>query len=328
MTDDFDIDELRRKLHSNLVLVEKQISSYSSKFKRKLTSYLKGKDMLLDNSFPVLKNTTYKIQNAISDDLNNILIMLSKSSSGMNNAMLKNYIVKNEIKVDEKALENMDLLEKEIISYIKKEDGVSNIEIIKKLFDSYRESIDFTIRSLNKKISDLVNIEIANLSKNSSIMQKDNNLIFALSFFNISYDRNRNALFINDNNSIITLHKTKEGTYRINENINLMIKYKKDSFAIALEVNGALAKIINMDNKNDIITFMSNKKDGRNGVSYSINSNVLAILENDRIEDEKVDDIDDLSSDMKNKISSIEPSLLYFIKLLSERKKKNASATK
>lgn len=328
MTDDLDIDELRRKLHSNLVLVEKQISSYSSKFKRKLTSYLKGKDKLLDDSFPILKNATYKIQNAISDDLNNILIILSKSSSGINPAMLKSYIVKNEIKVDKKALDNLNLLENEIISYIKREENVNNIEIIKKLFDSYRESINFTIRSLNKKISDLVNIEIANLSKNSNIMQKDNSLIFALSFFNISYDRNRNALFINDNNSIITLHKTKEGTYRINENINLMIKYKKDSFAIALEVNGVLAKIINMDNRNDIITFMSNKKDGKNGVSYSINSNVLAILENDKIEDERVDDIDDLSSDMKGKINSIEPSLLYFIKLLSERKKKDISVTK
>ena len=319
MTDDFDIDELRKKLHSNLVLVERQIGSYSSKFKRKLTNYLKGNDRLLNSAFPVLKNVTYKIQNAISDDLNNILIMLTKSLYSMNPAMLRNYILKNELKVDKKSMENLDLLEEEIVSYIKENGDISKIDIIKKLFDSYRESINFSVRSLNKKMNDLINTQISSLNKNSSIMQRDDNLILALSFFNISYDKTRNALFINDGGSIITLRKTKEGTYRINENINLMIKYKKDSFAIALEVNGGLVKIINIDNKNNIITFMSNKKDERRGVSYSINSNILAVLEDKNIKDEKVEDLTTLSKEMKNKVNSIEPSLLNFIKLLSEK---------
>ena len=221
MTDDFDIDELRKKLHSNLVLVERQIGSYSSKFKRKLTNYLKGNDRLLNSAFPVLKNVTYKIQNAISDDLNNILIMLTKSLYSMNPAMLRNYILKNELKVDKKSMENLDLLEEEIVSYIKGNGDISKIDIIKKLFDSYRESINFSVRSLNKKMNDLINTQISSLNKNSSIMQRDDNLILALSFFNISYDKTRNALFINDGGSIITLRKTKEGTYRINENINL-----------------------------------------------------------------------------------------------------------
>lgn len=322
MTDDFDIDELRKKLHSNLVLVERQIGSYSSKFKRKLTNYLKGNDRLLNSAFPVLKNVTYKIQNAISDDLNNILIMLTKSLYSMNPAMLRNYILKNELKVDKKSMENLDLLEEEIVSYIKENGDISKIDIIKKLFDSYRESINFSVRSLNKKMNDLINTQISSLNKNSSIMQRDDNLILALSFFNISYDKTRNALFINDGGSIITLRKTKEGTYRINENINLMIKYKKDSFAIALEVNGGLVKIINIDNKNNIITFMSNKKDERRGVSYSINSNILAVLEDKNIKDEKVEDLTTLSKEMKNKVNSIEPSLLNFIKLLSEKEKK------
>ena len=322
MTDDFDTDELRKKLHSNLVLVERQIGSYSSKFKRKLTNYLKGNDRLLNSAFPVLKNVTYKIQNAISDDLNNILIMLTKSLYSMNPAMLRNYILKNELKVDKKSMENLDLLEEEIVSYIKENDDISKIDIIKKLFDSYMESINFSVRSLNKKMNDLVNTQISSLNKNSSIMQRDDNLILALSFFNISYDKTRNALFINDGGSIITLRKTKEGTYRINENINLMIRYKKDSFAIALEVNGGLVKIINIDNKNNIITFMSNKKDERKGVSYSINSNILAVLEDKNIKDERVEDLTTLSKEMKNKVNSIEPSLLNFIKLLSEKEKK------
>ena len=322
MTDDFDIDELRKKLHSNLVLVEKQIGSYSSKFKRKLTNYLKENDRLLNSAFPVLKNVTYKIQNAISDDLNNILIMLTKSLYSMNPAMLRNYILKNELKVDKKSMENLDLLEEEIVSYIKGNGDISKIDIIKKLFDSYRESINFSVRSLNKKMNDLINTQISSLNKNSSIMQRDDNLILALSFFNISYDKTRNALFINDGGSIITLRKTKEGTYRINENINLMIKYKNDSFAIALEVNGGLVKIINIDNKNNIITFMSNKKDERKGISYSINSNTLAVLEDKNIKDEKVEDLTTLSKEMKDKVNSIEPSLLNFIKLLSEKEKK------
>ncbi len=322
MTDDFDIDELRKKLHSNLVLVEKQIGSYSSKFKRKLTNYLKENDRLLNSAFPVLKNVTYKIQNAISDDLNNILIMLTKSLYSMNPAMLRNYILKNELKVDKKSMENLDLLEEEIVSYIKGNGDISKIDIIKKLFDSYRESINFSVRSLNKKMNDLINTQISSLNKNSSIMQRDDNLILALSFFNISYDKTRNALFINDGGSIITLRKTKEGTYRINENINLMIKYKNDSFAIALEVNGGLVKIINIDNKNNIITFMSNKKDERKGISYSINSNTLAVLEDKNIKDEKVEDLTILSKEMKDKVNSIEPSLLNFIKLLSEKEKK------
>lgn len=322
MTDDFDIDELRKKLHSNLVLVEKQIGSYSSKFKRKLTNYLKENDRLLNSAFPVLKNVTYKIQNAISDDLNNILIMLTKSLYSMNPAMLRNYILKNELKVDKKSMENLDLLEEEIVSYIKGNGDISKIDIIKKLFDSYRESINFSVRSLNKKMNDLINTQISSLNKNSSIMQRDDNLILALSFFNISYDKTGNALFINDGGSIITLRKTKEGTYRINENINLMIKYKNDSFAIALEVNGGLVKIINIDNKNNIITFMSNKKDERKGISYSINSNILAVLEDKNIKDEKVEDLTTLSKEMKDKVNSIEPSLLNFIKLLSEKEKK------
>lgn len=322
MTDDFDIDELRKKLHSNLVLVEKQIGSYSSKFKRKLTNYLKENDRLLNSAFPVLKNVTYKIQNAISDDLNNILIMLTKSLYSMNPAMLRNYILKNELKVDKKSMENLDLLEEEIVSYIKENGDISKIDIIKKLFDSYRESINFTVRSLNKKMNDLINTQISSLNKNSSIMQGDDNLILALSFFNISYDKIRNALFIDDGGSIITLRKIKEGTYRINENINLMIKYKNDSFAIALEVNGGLVKIINIDNKNNIITFMSNKKDERKGISYSINSNTLAVLEDKNIKDEKVEDLTILSKEMKDKVNSIEPSLLNFIKLLSEKEKK------
>lgn len=322
MTDDFDIDELRKKLHSNLVLVEKQIGSYSSKFKRKLTNYLKENDRLLNSAFPVLKNVTYKIQNAISDDLNNILIMLTKSLYSMNPAMLRNYILKNELKVDKKSMENLDLLEEEIVSYIKGNGDISKIDIIKKLFDSYRESINFSVRSLNKKMNDLINTQISSLNKNSSIMQRDDNLILALSFFNISYDKTRNALFIDDGGSIITLRKTKEGTYRINENINLMIKYKNDSFAIALEVNGGLVKIINIDNKNNIITFMSNKKDERKGISYSINSNILAVLEDKNIKDEKVEDLTTLSKEMKDKVNSIEPSLLNFIKLLSEKEKK------
>ena len=322
MTDDFDIDELRKKLHSNLVLVEKQIGSYSSKFKRKLTNYLKENDRLLNSAFPALKNVTYKIQNAISDDLNNILIMLTKSLYSMNPAMLRNYILKNELKVDKKSMENLDLLEEEIVSYIKENGDISKIDIIKKLFDSYRESINFTVRSLNKKMNDLINTQISSLNKNSSIMQGDDNLILALSFFNISYDKIRNALFIDDGGSIITLRKIKEGTYRINENINLMIKYKNDSFAIALEVNGGLVKIINIDNKNNIITFMSNKKDERKGISYSINSNTLAVLEDKNIKDEKVEDLTILSKEMKDKVNSIEPSLLNFIKLLSEKEKK------
>ena len=160
MTDDFDIDELRKKLHSNLVLVEKQIGSYSSKFKRKLTNYLKENDRLLNSAFPVLKNVTYKIQNAISDDLNNILIMLTKSLYSMNPAMLRNYILKNELKVDKKSMENLDLLEEEIVSYIKGNGDISKIDIIKKLFDSYRESINFSVRSLNKKMNDISFLDI------------------------------------------------------------------------------------------------------------------------------------------------------------------------
>lgn len=327
MTDDFDIDGLRKKLHTNLVLVEKQIGSYSERFKNKLADYLKGNNKLLNNSFPILKNVTYRIQNGISDDLNNILSILNKSMNDINFDMLRSFIFKNELKVDKKSLDNLNLLEDEIISFMKKEGYDDKTNLIKKLFDSYRESINFTVRSLNKKISELLNKELSDFNKNSNIMKKDDNLIFALSFFNISYNYRRNILFINDNGKVITLHKTKRGTYKINDNINLMIKYKKDSFAIALEVNGVLVKIINIDNKNNIITFMSNKKYEKRGISYNINSNILSVLENSSIEDEKIDNLDSLSDDMKGKINSIEPSLLNFIKLLNEKKKQNKVVT-
>lgn len=327
MTDDFDIDGLRKKLHTNLVLVEKQIASYSEKFKNKLTDYLKGNNKLLNNSFPILKNVTYRIQNGISDDLNNILSILNKSMNDINFDMLRSFIFKNELKVDKKSLDNLNLLEDEIISSMKKEGYDDKTNLIKKLFDSYRESINFTVRSLNKKISELLNKELSDFNKNSNLMKKDDSLIFALSFFNISYNYRRNILFINDNGKVITLHKTKRGTYKINDNINLMIKYKKDSFAIALEVNSVLVKIINIDNKNNIITFMSNKKYEKRGISYNINSNILSVLENSSIEDEKIDNLDSLSDDMKGKINSIEPSLLNFIKLLNEKKKQNKVVT-
>ena len=313
MIDDFNIDELRKKFHSNLVFVENQIKKYSEKFKNKLKDYLKEDEKLLTNSFFTLNSITYKIQNGISDDLNEILSMLVNSSYYTNSSLLKNNIIKKEVKIDKKLLKELELIEEEIIFSVNKKKQMKKIDLIKKLFDSYKKSINFTITSLNRKTLELVNKELYNLNKKNSVMQSDDDLIFCLSFFNISYDKKENKLFIDDDGSIITLRKKGKETYRINENINLMIKYKKDSFAIALEINNSLVKIINIDNKNNSITFIASKKGERKGISYSINDSLLTFLENSNINDNKISSLDTLSKNIEDRIEAIEPSILGFI---------------
>lgn len=308
MIADFDIDVLKKDLQANLILVEKQISNYSNKFKIKLSNYLKEKRELA-----FLNKITYKIQNEIIDNLNNFLNYLTEVLNENKDILiiddkLNEYISKNEFSLSNNTIYNLNINEDILIESINEDE----INIVKKVFESYKRSLKFVIKSLNKKVYDLVKNSINDFNKLNDLMKNDEKLLYVLSFFNILYDKRKNNLYINDNDRIISILKVNKNSYKINNKINLLIKYEKNKFWIALDINKKLVKIISYDNKNDIINFSFNKKE-KQIVSYKFNSKELSILLDNHITNIKIDNLNFLSDNIKKEINKIDISLLNFL---------------
>ncbi len=307
MIADFDIDILKKDLHKNLILIEKQISNYSNKFKIRLSNYLKDK-----NELSFLNKITYKIQNDISDNLCNLLFYIGQTLDNnkevliINNKII-NYVDKNKFILSKDTIDN---IENNIVLNINKA-NTDESNIIKKIFISYKKSLNFAINSLNKKVYELVNSKLNDFSLLNTLMIKDENLLLTLSYFNISYDKRKNNLYIKDSEKIISLIKNSKNSYKINDKINLLIKYNKDKFYVALEINKKIVKTIILDTKNSVITFLYNKKHNHM-IGYEFNSDRLYISKDNNLRSIK---LDNLSYDIKEEIEKIDESLITFIKL-------------
>lgn len=307
MIADFDIDILKKDLHKNLILIEKQISNYSNKFKIRLSNYIKDK-----NELSFLNKITYKIQNDISDNLCNLLFYIGQTLDNNKEVLIIsnkiiNYVDKNKFILSKDTIDN---IENNIFLNINKA-NTDEINIIKKIFISYKKSLNFAINSLNKKVYELVNSKLNDFSLLNTLMIKDDNLLLILSYFNISYDKRKNNLYIKDSEKIISLIKNSKNSYKINDKINLLIKYNKDKFYVALEINNKIVKTIILDAKNKVITFLYNKKHNHM-ICYEFNSDRLYISKDNNLRSTK---LNNLSYDIKEEIKKIDESLIAFIKL-------------
>lgn len=307
MIADFDIDILKKDLHKNLILIEKQISNYSNKFKIRLSNYIKNK-----NELSFLNKITYKIQNDISDNLCNLLFYIGQTLDNNKEVLIIsnkiiNYVDKNKFILSKDTIDN---IENNIFLNINKA-NTDEINIIKKIFISYKKSLNFAINSLNKKVYELVNSKLNDFSLLNTLMIKDDNLLLILSYFNISYDKRKNNLYIKDSEKIISLIKNSKNSYKINDKINLLIKYNKDKFYVALEINNKIVKTIILDAKNKVITFLYNKKHNHM-IGYEFNSDRLYISKDNNLRSTK---LNNLSYDIKEEIKKIDESLIAFIKL-------------
>lgn len=307
MIADFDIDILKKDLHKNLILIEKQISNYSNKFKIRLSNYIKDK-----NELSFLNKITYKIQNDISDNLCNLLFYIGQTLDNNKEVLIIsnkiiNYVDKNKFILSKDTIDN---IENNIFLNINKA-NTDEINIIKKIFISYKKSLNFAINSLNKKVYELVNSKLNDFSLLNTLMIKDDNLLLILSYFNISYDKRKNNLYIKDSEKIISLIKNSKNSYKINDKINLLIKYNKDKFYVALEINNKIVKTIILDAKNKVITFLYNKKHNHM-IGYEFNSDRLYISKDNNLRSTK---LNNLSYDIKEEIKKIDESLIAFIKL-------------
>lgn len=313
MIADFDIEVLKKDLHKNLILVERQISNYSDKFRNILSNYFDEEDL----SF--LKKIAYKTQNDISDYLCDFILNLTnilnenKEVLIINNK-IKNYVYKNEFIINKKIIYELDIKKNNLILSLDKND-INKIAIVNNIFISYKKSLNFAIKSLNKKVCDLVDDRLKEFNVIDSLMKKDEKLFLVLSFFNISYDNRKNNLYIYDSEKIINLIKIKQEFYKINNKINVLIKYEKDKFWVALDVNKRLVKIISYDNKNKVITFTLNKN-GKQIISYRLDDEELYMSLNKEVIVIKKDNLND---NIKKEIEKIEPCLLNFIIFFSKK---------
>lgn len=327
MTENFDVNKLRENLHTNSLLVIKQMDEYSNKFSNKLMDVLQRsvrQNRLLDMKHD-LKKIDYKIKNDMTDSIYFMIQEITKIinqtttsnelSEKINRYMTNFSLLKN------KGLKALNELEEEILYDMKKNERYEDIASIRRIFESYKESINFAIKSLDKKTHDLINESVNkfNIEHNSLIEDKD--LLLSLSFFNITYDKESDTLLIDDNGVITKLEKIDKNTYKIKDNIDLVLIKDKMITSVGIKINGDLKKAISINNKLNNMTFLTKKKnDELNGLEYNFDNGFIRTYENQTLTNSDMINLDKLDDKIQDTINNLDTNILSFIRQLEKNR--------
>ena len=328
MTENFDVNTLRENLHTNLSLVIKQIDEYSNKFSNKLVDALQRsmrQNRLLDIKSD-LKKIDYKIKNDITDNIYFMINDLNKSinetttskdlTSKINKYMITFNLSKN------KGLNALDNMQDEVIYNLKKNENFEDIASIRRIFDSYRESINFAIKSLDKKVSDLIRDSLNKFNKEHNSLAENKDLLLSLSFFNITYDKDNDTLLIDDNGTITKLEKIDENTYKIKDNINLVLMKNKDVMGVGIIIDGDLKKAVSINDKLNNIVFLTNKKDESKGLEYNFDNGFIRTYENNSLVSSDMINLDKLDKKIEDTMNGLDTNILSLIRQLEKNRVK------
>lgn len=328
MTENFDVNTLRENLHTNLSLVIKQIDEYSNKFSNKLVDALQRsmrQNRLLDIKSD-LKKIDYKIKNDITDNIYFMINDLNKSinetttskdlTSKINKYMITFNLSKN------KGLNALDNMQDEVIYNLKKNENFEDIASIRRIFDSYRESINFAIKSLDKKVSDLIRDSLNKFNKEHNSLAENKDLLLSLSFFNITYDKDNDTLLIDDNGTITKLEKIDENTYKIKDNINLLLMKNKDVMGVGIIIDGDLKKAVSINDKLNNIVFLTNKKDESKGLEYNFDNGFIRTYENNSLVSSDMINLDKLDKKIEDTMNGLDINILSLIRQLEKNRVK------
>ena len=328
MTENFDVNTLRENLHTNLSLVIKQIDEYSNKFSNKLVDALQRsmrQNRLLDIKSD-LKKIDYKIKNDITDNIYFMINDLNKSinetttskdlTSKINKYMITFNLSKN------KGLNALDNMQDEVIYNLKKNENFEDIASIRRIFDSYRESINFAIKSLDKKVSDLIRDSLNKFNKEHNSLAENKDLLLSLSFFNITYDKDNDTLLIDDNGTITKLEKIDENTYKIKDNINLVLMKNKDVMGVGIIIDGDLKKAVSINDKLNNIVFLTNKKDESKGLEYNFDNGFIRTYENNSLVSSDMINLDKLDKKIEDTMNGLDINILSLIRQLEKNRVK------
>ena len=328
MTENFDVNTLRENLHANLSLVIKQIDEYSNKFSNKLVDALQRsmrQNRLLDIKSD-LKKIDYKIKNDITDNIYFMINDLNKSinetttskdlTSKINKYMITFNLSKN------KGLNALDNMQDEVIYNLKKNENFEDIASIRRIFDSYRESINFAIKSLDKKVSDLIRDSLNKFNKEHNSLAENKDLLLSLSFFNITYDKDNDTLLIDDNGTITKLEKIDENTYKIKDNINLVLMKNKDVMGVGIIIDGDLKKAVSINDKLNNIVFLTNKKDESKGLEYNFDNGFIRTYENNSLVSSDMINLDKLDKKIEDTMNGLDTNILSLIRQLEKNRVK------
>lgn len=328
MTENFDVNTLRENLHTNLSLVIKQIDEYSNKFSNKLVDALQRsmrQNRLLDIKSD-LKKIDYKIKNDITDNIYFMINNLNKSinetttskdlTSKINKYMITFNLSKN------KGLNALDNMQDEVIYNLKKNENFEDIASIRRIFDSYRESINFAIKSLDKKVSDLIRDSLNKFNKEHNSLAENKDLLLSLSFFNITYDKDNDTLLIDDNGTITKLEKIDENTYKIKDNINLVLMKNKDVMGVGIIIDGDLKKAVSINDKLNNIVFLTNKKDESKGLEYNFDNGFIRTYENNSLVSSDMINLDKLDKKIEDTMNGLDINILSLIRQLEKNRVK------
>lgn len=328
MTENFDVNTLRENLHTNLSLVIKQIDEYSNKFSNKLVDALQRsmrQNRLLDIKSD-LKKIDYKIKNDITDNIYFMINDLNKNinetttskdlTSKINKYMITFNLSKN------KGLNALDNMQDEVIYNLKKNENFEDIASIRRIFDSYRESINFAIKSLDKKVSDLIRDSLNKFNKEHNSLAENKDLLLSLSFFNITYDKDNDTLLIDDNGTITKLEKIDENTYKIKDNINLVLMKNKDVMGVGIIIDGDLKKAVSINDKLNNIVFLTNKKDESKGLEYNFDNGFIRTYENNSLVSSDMINLDKLDKKIEDTMNGLDTNILSLIRQLEKNRVK------
>lgn len=330
MTENFDVNTLRENLHINLSLVIKQIDEYSNKFSNKLVDALQRsmrQNRLLDIKSD-LKKIDYKIKNDITDNIYFMINDLNKTinetttskdlTSKINKYMITFNLSKN------KGLNALDNMQDEVIYNLKKNENFEDIASIRRIFDSYRESINFAIKSLDKKVSDLIRDSLNKFNKEHNSLVENKDLLLSLSFFNITYDKDNDTLLIDDNGTITKLEKIDENTYKIKDNINLVLMKNNDVMGVGIIIDGDLKKAVSINDKLNNIVFLTNKKDESKGLEYNFDNGFIRTYENNSLVSSDMINLDKLDKKIEDTMNGLDTNILSLIRQLEKNRVKTS----
>lgn len=328
MTENFDVNTLRENLHTNLSLVIKQIDEYSNKFINKLIDALQrnmSQNRLLDTNSD-LKRVDYKIKNDMTD---NIYFMINDLNKAINETTTSkdltekiNKYMTNFDLFKNKGLNTLDDVQDEVMYNLKKIEKYDDIVSIRRIFDSYRESINFAIKSLDKKVNELVRDSLNRFNKEHNSLAENKDLLLSLSFFNITYDKDNDTLLIDDNGTITKLEKIDENTYRIKDNINLVLMKNKDVMGVGITIDGDLKKAVSINDKLNNMVFLTNKKDGSKGLEYNFDNGFIRTYENNSLVSSDMINLDKLDKKIEDTMNGLDTNILSLIRQLEKNRVK------
>lgn len=328
MTENFDVNTLRENLHTNLSLVIKQIDEYSNKFSNKLVDALQrnmSQNRLLDTNSD-LKRVDYKIKNDITD---NIYFMINDLNKTINETTTSkdltekiNKYMANFDLFKNSGLNTLDDVQDEVMYNLKKNEKYDDIASIRRIFDSYRESINFAIKSLDKKVNELVRDSLNKFNKEHNSLVENKDLLLSLSFFNITYDKDNDTLLIDDNGTITKLEKIDENTYKIKDNINLVLMKNKDIMGVGITIDGDLKKAVSINDKLNNMVFLTNKKDESKGLEYNFDNGFIRTYENNSLVSSDMINLDKLDKKIEDTMNGLDTNILSLIRQLEKNRVK------